>query len=206
MVQTILRKLTFTDFIDQYPEDGRRYELIDGEIVEVRPVGDHEEIIGLATRRFDREIDRLNLPWFMPKTCCIKPMSELNGYVPDLIILDRLQLGKEPLWKTASTITNGKSARLVLEVASTNWQDDYAKKLEEYEALGIAEYWIVDYRALGGRRFIGVPKLPTVSVYTLNQSRIYQLEQFRGDQLVRSQIFPELTLSANQILNIGTTE
>ena len=204
MVQTILRKLTFTDFIDQYPEDGRRYELIDGEIVEVRPVGDHEEIIGLATRRFDREIDRLNLPWFMPKTCCIKPMSELNGYVPDLIILDRLQLGKEPLWKTASTITNGKSARLVLEVASTNWQDDYAKKLEEYEALGIAEYWIVDYRALGGRRFIGVPKLPTVSIYILNQSRTYQLEQFRGDQLVRSQIFPELTLSANQILNLGT--
>ena len=204
MVQTILRKLTFTDFIDQYPEDGRRYELIDGEIVEVRPVGDHEEIIGLATRRFDREIDRLNLPWFMPKTCCIKPMSELNGYVPDLIILDRLQLGKEPLWKTASTITNGKSARLVLEVASTNWQDDYAKKLEEYEALGIAEYWIVDYRALGGRRFIGVPKLPTVSIYILNQSRTYQLEQFRGDQLVRSQIFPELMLSANQILNIGT--
>ena len=204
MVQTILRKLTFTDFIEQYPEDGRRYELIDGEIVEVRPVGDHEEIIGLATRRFDREIDRLNLPWFMPKTCCIKPMSELNGYVPDLIILDRLQLGKEPLWKTASTITNGKSARLVLEVASTNWQDDYAKKLEEYEALGIAEYWIVDYRALGGRRFIGVPKLPTVSIYILNQSRTYQLEQFRGDQLVRSQIFPELKLSANQILNIGT--
>ena len=204
MVQTILRKLTFTDFIEQYPEDGRRYELIDGEIVEVRPVGDHEEIIGLATRRFDREIDRLNLPWFMPKTRCIKPMSELNGYVPDLIILDRLQLGKEPLWKTASTITNGKSARLVLEVASTNWQDDYAKKLEEYEALGIAEYWIVDYRALGGRRFIGVPKLPTVSIYILNQSRTYQLEQFRGDQLVRSQIFPELTLSANQILNIGT--
>lgn len=206
MVQTILRKLTFTDFIEQYPEDGRRYELIDGEIVEVRPVGDHEEIIGLATRRFDREIDRLNLPWFMPKTCCIKPMSELNGYVPDLIILDRLQLGKEPLWKTASTITNGKSARLVLEVASTNWQDDYAKKLEEYEALGIAEYWIVDYRALGGRRFIGVPKLPTVSIYILNQSRTYQLEQFRGDQLVRSQIFPELKLSANQILNLGTTE
>ncbi len=206
MVQTILRKLTFTDFIDQYPEDGRRYELIDGEIVEVRPVGDHEEIIGLATRRFDREIDRLNLPWFMPKTCCIKPMSELNGYVPDLIILDRLQLPKEPLWKTASTITNGKSARLVLEVASSNWQDDYAKKLEEYEALGIAEYWIVDYRALGGRRFIGVPKLPTVSIYILNHSGTYQLEQFRGEQLVRSQIFPELMLSANQILNLGTSE
>ncbi|MFZ4556689.1 MAG: hypothetical protein ACOYN8_09985, partial [Pseudanabaena sp.] len=37
--------------------------------------------------------------------------------------------------------------------------------------------------------YASVPKLPTVSIYTLNQSRIYQLEQFRGDQLVRSQIF-----------------
>jgi Uma2 family endonuclease len=51
--------------------------------------------------------------------------------------------------------------------------------------------------------YASVPKLPTVSVYTLNQSRTYQLEQFRGDQLVRSQIFPELKLSANQILNLG---
>jgi Uma2 family endonuclease len=54
--------------------------------------------------------------------------------------------------------------------------------------------------------YASVPKLPTVSVYTLNQSRTYQLEQFRGDQLVRSQIFPELKLSANQILNLGTSE
>jgi Uma2 family endonuclease len=50
MVQVISRLLNFDEFLEQYPEDGKRYELIDGEIVEVRPVGDHEEIISLATR------------------------------------------------------------------------------------------------------------------------------------------------------------
>jgi Uma2 family endonuclease len=54
-----------------------------------------------------------------------------------------------------------------VEVTSTNWQDDYAKKLEGYELLGIPKYRIVDYRSLGGWRYIGSPKLPTLSIYTL---------------------------------------
>jgi Uma2 family endonuclease len=201
MVQTRQRLMTFAEFLDWYPENGRRYELIDGEAVEVRPTGDHEEISGLLTRKFDREIERLNLPWFIPKTCCVKPGGEFDGYVPDLIILDRSQLNREPLWKKASTITQGISARLIVEVASTNWQDDYAKKLEDYELLGVPEYWIVDYRALGGRRFIGSPKLPTLSVYQLIDGQ-YELRRFRDEAMIRSAIFPELQLRAEQVLNV----
>ena len=51
------------------------------------------------------------------------------------------------------------------DVVSTNWQDDYLVKLADYERMEIPEYWIVDYRALGGRRYIGSPKTPTLSVY-----------------------------------------
>jgi Uma2 family endonuclease len=36
-----------------------------------------------------------------------------------------------------------------------NWETDYARKLEEYALLGIPDYWIVDYRGLGGISFIG---------------------------------------------------
>lgn len=201
MVRVISRLITFDEFLEKYPEDGKRYELIDGEIVEVRPVGDHEEIISLATRKLDREIERLNLAWFIPKTCCVKPDSELNGYVPDLVVLDRSQLTTEPLWKSASTVTRGKSIRLAIEVVSTNWQDDYAKKLEDYEALGIPEYWVLDYRALGGKRYIGLPKRPTLSVYTSIDGE-YQLAQFRDGDRVRSLAFPELNLLASEILQV----
>jgi Uma2 family endonuclease len=37
----------------------------------------------------------------------------------------------------------GSSVPLIVEVTSTNWEDDYARKLEAYESMGIQEYWII---------------------------------------------------------------
>lgn len=202
MMQVLQRSMTFEEFLDWYPEDGNCYELIDGEVISVRPRGEHEEVISVLTRKLDREVERLGLPWFIPRTCCVKPESNLDGYVPDLIVLNRSQLASEPLWRKASTVMRGASAPLVVEVASTNWQDDYAKKLEDYELLGIPEYWIVDYRALGGRRYIGSPKQPTVSVYVLADG-VYEVQQFRGEDAIVSAIFPELKLVAAELLTVA---
>jgi len=68
--------------------------------------------------------------------------------------------------------------------------------------MGIAEYWIVDYAALGGRKFIGEPKLPTVSVCNLVDGE-YQISKFCDNQQIISQVFPELKLTANQIFYAG---
>lgn len=83
---------------------------------------------------------------------------------------------------------------------STNWEDDYYTKLGNYEAMGIPEYWIVDYAALGARKFIGNPKQPTISIYHLVEEE-YQIAQFRGDERIISPTFPELNLTANQVFN-----
>jgi Uma2 family endonuclease len=71
------------------------------------------------------------------------------------------------MWKKRSTITKGETVRLIIEVVSTNWQDDYLTKLRDYEALSISEYWIIDYLGLGCRRYIGFAKQPTLSIYRL---------------------------------------
>lgn len=99
---------------------------------------------------------------------------------------------------------------MVVEVVSTNWSDDYALKLEDYESLGIPEYWIVDYLGLGCRRFIGNPKQPTISIYQLIEGE-YQVRQFRGSdacdnpsgERIQSPAFPELNLTAEQIFRAG---
>ena len=83
-------------------------------------------------------------------------------------------------------------------MVSTNWQDDYLTKYYAYQELGITEYWIVDYLGLGGRRFIGNPKQPTISICQLVDGE-YDVQIFRDEEILQSGIFPELELTANQI-------
>ena len=202
MIQAQTQPLVFEEYLDLYPDDGGIYELINGKIVAVNPTGDHEEVIAFIVAELNVEIRRQQRPYFLPRTCTIKPKTLYMGYKPDIVVLDRKALGNEPLWKKASTITQGASAPLAIEFVSTNWRDDYGHKLADYEALGIEEYWIVDYLGLGGRRHIGFPKRPTLTVCELSNGE-YQMRQFRGDDLISSSTFPELTLTAATIFAAG---
>jgi Uma2 family endonuclease len=202
MIQTATKPLTVEEFLEWKPENGR-YELHNGGIVEMsQPLGDHEEVIGFLGSELTAEFRRLNLPYFIPKQALVKPPENESAYSPDVLILNRPNLTSEPLWKKFSTVTQGTSIPLVVEVVSTNWQDDYLRKVGEYEIIGIPEYWIVDYIGLGGRRFIGNPKQPTISVYQLVDGE-YQISQFRGDDRIESPTFPELNLTAQQVFQAG---
>ncbi|KOP23268.1 hypothetical protein AMR41_27230 [Hapalosiphon sp. MRB220] len=206
MTQALRKLVTFDEFFTWYPENAqRRYELHDGVIIEMPPpTGDHEEVVGFLVGEIVTEYKRLKLPYFIPKTAFVKPFESESAYSPDVVILNRPNLVNEPLWKKASTVTQAESIPLVIEVVSTNWRDDYLKKVADYEAVGIAEYWIVDYAALGGRRFIGNPKQPTISIYALVEGE-YQINLFRGDERIVSPTFPELNLTAQQIFEVGGT-
>jgi Uma2 family endonuclease len=89
--------------------------------------------------------------------------------------------------------------KIAVEVVSSNWEDDYIDKLEEYQRAGVTEFWIIDYLALGGRSYLGNPKRPTFFVHTLREGQ-YDVQSFRQDEAIVSQPFPELTLTLNQIL------
>jgi Uma2 family endonuclease len=71
--------------------------------------------------------------------------------------------------------------------------DDYGAKWSEYAVLDSAEYWIVD-----GEKQI-------VTICTLVNGRYHDVV-FQGDPRIVSQGFPELGLSANQILNASRYE
>ena len=204
MIQTITELVTFDKFIDWYPENsGCHYELHNGEIVEMpKATGKHSKLTGFLIADLYFEIRRLQLPYFIPKESVIKPMREESGYEPDIIVLNEETIGNEPRWEKSSIITMGSSVPLIVEVTSTNWGDDYALKLEAYEAMGIQEYWIVDYLGLGGRRFIGNPKQPTFSVYQLIDGE-YQVKLFRNADRIESLIFPELNLTPQQVFAKG---
>ncbi|MEH2314822.1 MAG: Uma2 family endonuclease [Nostoc sp.] len=204
MTQALRKLVTFDEFVAQYPDNSqRRYELHDGIIVEMaQPTGDHEEVVGFLVRKLSVELDRLNLPYLIPKTVFVKPLENESAYSPDVLILNQPNLVNELLWKRASTVSLAASIPLVVEVVSTNWRDDYHKKYADYEEMGIPEYWIVDYAALGGREFIGKPKQPTILVCCLEEGE-YLINKFRGNDRIQSPTFPELNLTAEQIFRAG---
>ena len=199
MSYTSTKSLTFDEFILQYG-DNPRYELIDGELRDMEPTGPHEAVAGKIAGQIFAEILRSNLHWFIPRTCLIKPpAAEATALRPDVIVLDEAKLNQEPLWQREPIITNGSTIQLVVEVISTNWQDDYARKVEEYALLGIPEYWIVDFRGLGGIAFIGKPKQPTFTVCQLDGDEYCQ-QQYRLGQGIVSPLFPTLQLRLDDIL------
>jgi Uma2 family endonuclease len=114
-------------------------------------------------------------------------------------VLDETALVSEPLWEREPVIALGRSIKLVVEVVTTNWETDYAQKVEEYAILGIPEYWRVDYRGLGGVAFICKSKQPTITVCQLIDQD-YTQQQFRVGQPIISPLLKTWQIRLDDIL------
>jgi len=199
MTYTPSRLLTFEDFLAQYSENPR-YEIADGELIDMEPTGPHEAVAGKLATKISVEIDRQKLPWLIPRTCIVRPFAdEVTAHRPDVIVLDEAALVNEPLWNREPIITLGRPIKLVVEVVSTNWETDYARKVEEYALMGIPEYWVVDYRGLGGIEFIGRPKQPTFTVCQL-VGEDYQKQRFRLGAAITSKLLPEMRFQLDDVM------
>ncbi len=196
------RAITVEQFIARYRDDNR-YELIDGAVSDLEPTGPHEKVATFIDCKLNVQIDTLGLPYFILQRGMLQLLGNFTAFRPDVVVVDNQNLAHEPLWARECILTLGQSVKLVAEVVSSNWQNDYARKLEDYAILGIPEYWIVDYAGLGGEVFIGRPKQPTLTLCTLCEDRRYQTICLRGDQPINSPTFPNLQITAEQVLVAG---
>lgn len=197
MVQT-KTKLTFADFLEKYPDGSGIYELVNGEIVKVEATRAHKNVARYLVKSFDRESDRLELDYIVDKDIVFRTVTasgQEQGRNPDVGVV------KASVWnsnvRSYGALT--EPIQLAVEVTSTNWEDDYVDKLDEYQRLGICEYWIVDYLAIASRAYLGNPKIPTVFVYSLGNGS-YLVESFRGSERIISKTFPELEITVEQIV------
>jgi Uma2 family endonuclease len=196
------KSLTFDEFVVQYGGD-KRYELIDGEVFDLEPTGPHEEVAGFITQKICFQIELVQMPWTVFQRPLFRPPHiDMTAFRPDVAVIDRLELVHEPLWPEESILTRGSSIKFVAEVVSSNWQNDYSRKMEDYATLGIPEYWIADYKGLGGIKHIGQPKQPTLSICLLDNGE-YKVQILRGEDPIVSPTFPGLNLTAEQVLRAG---
>ncbi|WP_293354048.1 MULTISPECIES: Uma2 family endonuclease [unclassified Microcoleus] len=193
--------LSFEQFIKQLPDEDGRYELVNGEIVRILPIRLHETLAEFLSDAFKDEVKRLKLNYWVSGRVVLRtltPNGKEQGRHPDVTVVDKTLWESKPFAYSALT----EPLQLVVEVVSTNWEDDYIDKLDEYQRLGISEYWIVDYLALGSRNYLGNPKEPTVFVYLLDENGVYQMTAYRGTERIISRTFPELALTAEQVLDV----
>lgn len=198
MIQTSVKKLTFAEFLARYPEGYGIFELVNGEIVQVDATRAHKNVSRYLVKSFDREIERLGLDYIVDKDIIIRTFTadgEERGRIPDVSVVNASGWNSNVTAYGALT----EPIQLAVEVTSTNWDDDYVDKLDEYQRLGISEYWIVDYLAIAARSYLGNPKVPTVFIYQLIEGK-YQVKSFRGTERIISPTFPELQLTVEEIV------
>jgi Uma2 family endonuclease len=196
------KPLTFDEFLARYGGDNR-FELIDGEVFDLEPTGQHERVAGFINTKVCVQIDGAELPWFVLQRPLFRPANEgITAFRPDIAVIDEVALADELVWPEQSILTRGDSIKFVAEIVSSNWQNDYARKFEDYAVLGIPEYWIVDHAALGGIHYIGQPKQPTLTICVL-EGNVYKVQRLTGDDAIVSPTFPGLNLTAAQVLRAG---
>jgi Uma2 family endonuclease len=202
----IQASMTFDEFLAWDDGTGRDFELRDGlPMPIVDPSAKHEDVADALCEMLSGHCKGLQLPYVAKRQKQVmmgkNPLSGRDeSRRSDIVVFAKEE------WERMRQKSGSAAAYipppLVIEVVSTNWRDDYEYKLNEYEALGITEYWVVDYAALGGIRYIGKPKQPTVTVYQLTEGE-YQVKLFRGDERIESMIFPAIGLTANQVFAAG---
>jgi Uma2 family endonuclease len=193
MIQAHKPKLTFEEYLTYEDDTDNRYELIDGELITLPPESGPNNFIAnyllftLASSGF--------VPLMLIRThMCeiqvpiLREGDSANRY-PDLVILR-----PEHILLTASRLTitlDMPPPQLVVEVVSpgrVGRDRDYISKRDQYAARGIPEYWIVD------------PQDQMVAVLRLESGEYVEVGMFQGEQTLVSPTFPQLNLTAGQVL------
>jgi Uma2 family endonuclease len=200
MTQVVTRgKLTFEEYIDLCVQSNERYELVRGELLQMTPpTWLHMRIARFLEQALNAEIQRLNYGWEAFREPGQRTEAD-SSRLPDVMVVP-LEAIQTVLNQTA--ILTVPSVLVIEIVSPSSATEDYTKKLKEYEALGIAEYWTVDPEGLGAAKFIGFPKAPTLTIYQFVDGR-YQARPFRGDDRIESPTFQQLHLTANQVFAAG---
>ncbi|MBW4660487.1 MAG: Uma2 family endonuclease [Drouetiella hepatica Uher 2000/2452] len=168
-----------------------RYELINGELVELPPESRLNSTIAVRILLL-LVAAGISVELIHPGKCEVQvPILRSNDAAnrfPDLVVLrpEHLELTQRRL-----TITlDMPPPRLIAEVVSpgkTNRDRDYIHKRAQYAAIGVPEYWLID------------PVAQTVMVLSLEGEDYREIGVFSGEDAIASLEFTELKLTAGQI-------
>ena len=168
------------DDLARLPDDGKRYEILDGElVVSPSPTSGHQHALKQLFLMLQRQLEERGIAevFFAPLDAILSPQRVL---VPDLMIVrrERASIVRERGVEGAPD--------LVLEVMSSRPALDRVRKFGIYAKAGVAEYWLVD------------PVGETIEVYFLVEGE-YQLAGYYGRSEVAQSVMFEVDVSLRDV-------
>lgn len=194
MTQTPVKNLTFEDYVTYDDGTDNIYELVDGKLVMVPlPTADHRDTIDLLLDVFREQIRRYRQPWKAKDKAGVytgkHPVTGKDrSRTPDVCVMTAVQWAELKADKRSAAVLKTPPLLVVEVVSPGSKKIDYEQKLSEYKAIKIPEYWIVDLRN------------SQVCVLLLTDTG-YKTTVFTGNQGIISPTFPELALTASQVLS-----
>jgi len=158
-----------------------RTELLDGEIVEMTPIGDrHASVVARLTSLFSRHLSDRSIVWAQNpiQLRAVRSMPQ-----PDVVLV-------RPRADFYSTGKPGADDVLLLvEVMDTSSDTDRSVKLPLYARAGIAEVWLLDLTT----DRVEIFRQPTLAGYRA-------VEALERDERKTPQAFPDLSLTVADLL------
>ncbi len=173
--------LNYDDYV-ALPDDGKRYELHEGELVVTPSPGTrHQEVFVTLTILLGAHVWRSGRGKLLaaPYDCIV---SDITVVQPDLLYLDDTRVG------LVSARGLEGAPTLAIEILSPSTaQIDRRRKMALYAAHDVTWYWIVD------------PSVRTIEVYRLSD-RVYNLDvRLDGDEPRALSPFLDLVLTPSDV-------
>lgn len=167
--------MTYDDFVAM-PEDGQRYELIDGVlVVAAAPSFYHARVVARLFRILDAYLTPRQLGKYLFTAPVDVRLTNLRVVEPDVLYVDpqrREAFARPPAIQGAP--------ELVVEVLSSNRHHDLVVKFGLYEQAGVREYWVADLEQ------------ETLTIFTLADGRF--VARANDDGFARSGVLPGVTV------------
>lgn len=183
MAHATATRMTYSD-LAALPDDGKQYELIDGELfVNASPVTRHQRIVRVLLNRIDRFFEEHGGGEVFPSPYDVV-FDEVNVSQPDVVVVtsDRASIIGE-------NNIHGAPNLLVEVLSNSTRRRDEILKRRLYEQHGVDEYWVVD------------PELELVKLYRLSGTtyqRVAEISTETGGTLT-TPLLPGLAIDINAV-------
>jgi Uma2 family endonuclease len=130
-------RMSYEAFLRSY--EGSRAEWVDGEVVEMSPPSNRHQRIAAFLQALLQHFVEARHPGIVLGDFQMKPTRQSPGREPDLLFL-----ANEHLDRLKHNNVDGPADLVVEIVSPDSVKRDRVVKRAEYEAGGVAEYWVVD--------------------------------------------------------------